>query len=62
VPGNSIRPPLNGRLAGTRSAIEGETPKTAVPLPTFADGVAGMEVIDAIRKSAADKGALVSLR
>jgi predicted dehydrogenase len=45
-----------------RGAIEGSAVKSAVRLPTFADGVAGMEVLDAIRKSAANKGALVTLR
>ena len=44
-----------------RSAMEGNT-KSAVALPTFADGVACMEVMDAIRESAANKGALVKLR
>jgi predicted dehydrogenase len=45
-----------------RSAIEGNAPKSAVALPTFADGVAGMEVLDAVRHSAANNGALVTLR
>jgi hypothetical protein len=31
----------------------------AVPVPTFADGVAGMDVLDAIRASAAANGTLV---
>src|SRR5882757_7188148 len=44
-----------------RDAINGVASSSGVPLPTFADGVAGMEVIDAIRESAAKNGALVSL-
>ncbi|MDB5968693.1 MAG: oxidoreductase [Hydrocarboniphaga sp.] len=44
-----------------RSAMEGGA-TSAVPLPTFADGVAGMEVLDAVRTSAASGGALVRLR
>jgi predicted dehydrogenase len=35
---------------------------SAVPVPTFADGVAEMQVIDAIRTSAAQDGALVPVR
>lgn len=42
--------------------IEGKTVTSAVPVPTFADGVAGMQVLDAIRRSSANKGALVTLR
>ena len=45
-----------------RAAMEGRASTSAVPLPTFADGVACMEAIDAIRKSAAAGGALVTLR
>ncbi|CAN7605853.1 Gfo/Idh/MocA family oxidoreductase [Phenylobacterium sp. LjRoot219] len=44
-----------------RSLIEGGAPASGVPLPTFADGVACMEVLDAIRVSAANGGALVNL-
>jgi len=40
-------------------AISGETPSPTVPVATFADGVACMQVIDAIRKSAAAGGALM---
>jgi predicted dehydrogenase len=50
------------RLCETmRAAMEGRTPGSTVPLPTFADGLAGMEVLDAIRKSAANNGELVRL-
>ena len=45
-----------------RTLIEGETPQTRVPLPTFADGVACMEVLDAIRASAANDGAVVRVQ
>jgi predicted dehydrogenase len=45
-----------------RVLIEGGTPSKAVPIPTFADGVAEMEVIDAIRASAANGGAMVRLK
>lgn len=45
-----------------RARIEGKAVSSVVPVPTFADGVAGMEVLDAIRSSAANRGALVTLR
>jgi len=45
-----------------RAAMDGKAPATTVPIPTFADGVAGMEVLDAIRQSAANGGELVRLR
>jgi predicted dehydrogenase len=44
-----------------RDAINGVPSGSGVPLPTFADGVAGMEVIDAIRESAANQGAVVNV-
>jgi predicted dehydrogenase len=45
-----------------RARIEGRAGSSAaVPLPTFADGVAGMAVLDAIRASAAKDGAPVTL-
>jgi predicted dehydrogenase len=51
------------RLCETlRAAIDGKPLAAAVPVPTFADGVACMEVLDAIRKSAANNGELVRLR
>lgn len=43
-----------------RALIDGK-PQSAVPVPTFADGLAEMEVLDAIRTSAASDGALVTL-
>lgn len=50
------------RLAeALRAGVDGRDPKAAVPLPTFADGVAAMQVIDAVRASAAQGGALVEL-
>jgi predicted dehydrogenase len=45
-----------------RAAMDGKAPTTKVPVPTFADGVACTEVLDAIRKSAANNGELVRLR
>jgi predicted dehydrogenase len=45
-----------------RAAVDGTPLPAAVPIPTFADGVACMEVLDAIRESAARNGALVRLR
>jgi hypothetical protein len=44
-----------------RAAMDGRELPTAVPIPTFVDGVACMEVLDAIRKSAARQGELVKL-
>jgi predicted dehydrogenase len=44
-----------------RTLIDGGAPPDSVPIPTFADGVACMEVLDAIRASAANGGAVVSL-
>ncbi len=44
-----------------RTGVEGRPVEAAVPVPTFADGVAGMEVLDAIRASAAGGGAVVRL-
>jgi predicted dehydrogenase len=50
------------RLAeALRAGVEGRPPPDAVPVPTFADGLAEMLVIDAIRESAAT-GATVSLQ
>lgn len=44
-----------------RAGVDGRTPVSAVPPPTFHDGVACMEVLDAIRTSAANDGAVVTL-
>ncbi len=50
------------RLAEVLCAgVEGRAHHAAVPVPTFADGVAGMRVLDAIRASAASGGALVTV-
>jgi predicted dehydrogenase len=54
-------PPARRLCEAWRAAILGE-PTGAVPLATFADGVAAMQVIDAIRASAAARGALVEIR
>ena len=52
-------PPARRLCELWRAAIEGR--RTGVPFATFADGVACMEVVDAIRASAAAHGALVSI-
>jgi len=44
-----------------RDSIEGRQITTAVPVPTFADGLAEMRVLDAIRASAAQGGAVVAV-
>jgi predicted dehydrogenase len=44
-----------------RAMMDGKS-ETVIPVPTFADGVAEMEVLDAIRRSAANRGELVTLR
>lgn len=44
-----------------RAAVDGKALTSAVAVPTFVDGVASMVVLDAIRKSAANQGALVTL-
>jgi predicted dehydrogenase len=45
-----------------RAGVDGRTVEAPVPIPTFADGVACMEVLDAIRASATADGAVVELR
>jgi len=54
-------PPYVRLCESFRLLIEGRASPKAVPVPTFADGVAGMRVLDAIRASAANGGATVSL-
>ena len=44
-----------------RAAVDGRPPSSAVQLPTFADGIACMKVLDAVRTSHANGGALVSV-
>ena len=44
-----------------RAGIAGGPIRTAVSIPTFADGLAGMRVLDAIRASAAADGARVNV-
>jgi predicted dehydrogenase len=41
-----------------RDAIEGRSPQSPVALPTFRDGLAAMRVLDAMRSSSAQGGAL----
>jgi predicted dehydrogenase len=45
----------------SRAGVEGANLPTAVPLPTFEDGVAEMQVLDAIRASAAARGTTITL-
>ncbi|WP_428310617.1 Gfo/Idh/MocA family protein [Hydrocarboniphaga sp.] len=59
-PRNLLLPPFVRLCEALRAAIDGR-PNSAVPPPTFADGVAGMQVLDAIRASAASGGARVAL-
>jgi predicted dehydrogenase len=54
-------PPFIRLCEAFRARIDGKSSHHAVPLPTFADGLACMQVLDAIRASAADQGALVKL-
>lgn len=44
-----------------RALMTGDKPSSTVPLATFADGVACMEVLDAIRLSAANDGAVITI-
>ena len=52
---------FRSRERALRAGIEGRVINSAVPLPTFRDGLATMQVMDAIRQSAAQGGALVRL-
>jgi predicted dehydrogenase len=45
-----------------REGVDGRPTTSVVPLPTFADGLAATEVLDAIRRSAAAGGELVAVR
>ena len=47
--------------AAWRRAIEGAPPQDDVSMPSFADGLAGMAIFDAVRASAATGGALIRL-
>lgn len=42
-----------------RAGVEGRSPDAAVPVPTFADGFACMQVLDAIRRSDEARGEVV---
>jgi predicted dehydrogenase len=50
--------PFTRLCEAMRDAIEGRMAKTTVPAPTFRDGLASMRVMDAMRASAAEGGAL----
>ena len=54
-------PPYIRLCEAFRDLIQGRRPACAVPLPTFRDGVASMEAIDAVRSSAAAGGTLIKL-
>jgi predicted dehydrogenase len=45
-----------------RARMEGRAPVSPVTAPTFADGLAGMRVLDAVRASAGSRGARVDLK
>ena len=53
--------PFTRLCEALRAGVEGRPLPDAVPLPTFADGVAEMRVLDAIRASAANGGAVTSV-
>lgn len=53
--------PFTRLCEALRDAIEGRKVKTPVAVPTFRDGLASMQVIDAIRASAAEGGVLVRI-
>jgi predicted dehydrogenase len=58
----SVELPLFQRLCQVwRAKIERSAGSSAVPPPTFADGVANMNVLDAVRASIARGGALVTV-
>lgn len=44
-----------------RAGVDGRSHDAVVPVPTFADGLAGMRVLDAIRASAASGGTFVTV-
>ena len=54
-------PPYIRLCEAFRDLIDGREPQRAVSLPSFRDGLASMEAIDAVRTSAATGGALVRL-
>ena len=49
------RVPYAQLFTAFRQRIAGETPDDWAPFPTFADGVAGMQVLDAIRRADLDR-------
>jgi predicted dehydrogenase len=44
-----------------RAGVEGRVPDAAVPIPTFADGVACARILDAVRASASADGARIAV-
>lgn len=75
VPDDLILPPVPEGQAGSHTnpgpytrlcevllaGVENRSPDTAVTPPTFADGLACMQVMEAIRDSAANRGKLITL-
>jgi predicted dehydrogenase len=53
--------PFTRLCEALRAGVEGSPMSDAVPVPTFADGVAEMRVLDAIRASAANGGAVTTV-
>jgi predicted dehydrogenase len=54
-------PPYIRLCEAFRSLIDGGQPVSAVPLSTFSDGLACMQVLDAVRQSAANGGACITV-
>jgi predicted dehydrogenase len=54
--------PYTERCRSMRAAILGGPAPSPVPMATFADGVANMQVMDAIRFSARNGGAMVRVK
>jgi predicted dehydrogenase len=53
--------PYTRLCEGLRATLEGRGDSLPVPLPTFADGLACVQVLEAIRQSAANGGAVVRI-
>jgi len=49
------REPYARLFTAFRRRIAGDAPSDPAPFPTFADGVAGMGVLDAIRRADAER-------
>jgi predicted dehydrogenase len=62
LPADPLHGPATAQMTVLRDLVTGGTPRYDTAPATFADGVACMEVLDAMRSSAAAGGALVPLR